>query len=89
MHIIVFQSKIFSKLSLHFNIKEMDASEDVSSCSEFSESFSEGNESFYSETASGIVILITPVNIMKMIFVEVYQLQWTLRIKTIMINGFR
>ena len=49
----------------------MDASEDVSSCSEFSESFSEGNESFYSETASGIVILITPMNIMKMIFVEV------------------
>ena len=67
----------------------MDASEDVSSCSEFSESFSEDNESFYSETASGIVILITPMNIMKMIFVEVYQLQWTLRIKTIMINGFR
>ena len=89
MHIIVFQFKVFSKLSLHFNIKEMDASKDVSSCSEFSESFSESNQSFYSETASEIVVLITPMNIMKMIFVEIYQLQWTLRIKTIMINGFR
>ena len=35
------------------------------------------------------VILIIQMNIMKTIFLEIYQLQWTLRIKTMMISGFR
>ena len=35
------------------------------------------------------VILIISMNIMKTIFLEIYQLQWTLRIKTMMISGFR
>ena len=35
------------------------------------------------------VILIIQTNIMKTIFLEIYQLQWTLRIKTMMISGFR
>ena len=35
------------------------------------------------------VILIIQMNIMKMIFLEIYQLQWTLRIKIMMINGFK
>ena len=35
------------------------------------------------------VILIIWMNIMKTIFLEIYQLQWTLRIKTMMISGFR
>ena len=35
------------------------------------------------------VILIIQMNIMKMIFLEIYQLQWALRIKIMMINGFR
>ena len=35
------------------------------------------------------VILIIQMNLMKTIFLEIYQLQWTLRIKIIMINGFR
>ena len=35
------------------------------------------------------VILIIRINIMKTIFLEIYQLQWTPRIKIMMINGFR
>ena len=35
------------------------------------------------------VSLIIQMNIMKTIFLEIYQLQWTLRIKTMMISGFR
>ena len=35
------------------------------------------------------VILVIQMNLMKTIFLEIYQLQWTLRIKIIMINGFR
>ena len=35
------------------------------------------------------VILIIQTNIMKTIFHEIYQLQLTLRIKIMMINGFR
>ena len=35
------------------------------------------------------VILIIQMNIMETIFLEIYQLQWTLRIKTMMISGFR
>ena len=35
------------------------------------------------------VILIIQMNLMKTIFLEIYKLQWTLRIKIIMINGFR
>ena len=34
------------------------------------------------------VILLIQMSIMKMILLEIYQLQWTLRIK-MMINGFR
>ena len=35
------------------------------------------------------LILVIQMNIMKTIFLEIYQLQWTLRIKIMMINGFR
>ena len=35
------------------------------------------------------VILIIQMNIMETIFLKIYQLQWTLRIKTMMISGFR
>ena len=69
----------------------MDAScnKDVISSSKFSESFTESGESVYSETSSETVILIIQMNIMKIIFLKIYQLQWTLRIKITMINGFR
>ena len=35
------------------------------------------------------VILIIQLNIMKTIFLKIYQLQWTLIIKIMKINGFR
>ena len=35
------------------------------------------------------VILIIQMNIMKTTYLKIYQLQWTLRIKIMMINGFR
>ena len=35
------------------------------------------------------VILIIQMNIMKTIFLEICQVQWILRIKIMMINGFR
>ena len=35
------------------------------------------------------VILIIQMNIMKTIFFKIYQLQWTLRIKTMIISGCR
>ena len=35
------------------------------------------------------LILVIQMNIMKTIFLEIYQLQWTLRIKIMIINGFR
>ena len=59
-----------------------------SSSSEFSKCFTESDESVYSET-SETVILIIHMNIMKMTFLKIYQLQWTLRIKIMMINGFK
>ena len=34
------------------------------------------------------VILTVQMNIMKTIFLAIYQLQWTLRIKTMIISGF-
>ena len=35
------------------------------------------------------VILIIQMSIIRMKLLEIYQLQWTLRIKIMMINGFR
>ena len=74
----------------------MDAScsKDVSSSSKFSKRFIESDESIYLETSSESDSNknnknITQMNIMKTIFLEIYQLQWTLRIKIMMINGFR
>ena len=73
----------------------MDAScsKDVSSSSKFSKRFIESDESIYLETSSESDSNknnknITQMNIMKMIFLEIYQLQWTLRIKIMMIGGF-
>ena len=69
----------------------MDAScsNDVSKSNEFSGSFTKSDELVYSETVIQTVILIIQMNIMKTIFLEIYQLQWTFRIKIMMINGFR
>ena len=73
----------------------MDAScsKDVSSSSKFSKRFIESDESIYLETSSESDSNknnknITQMNIMKTIFLEIYQLQWTLRIKIMMIGGF-
>ena len=68
----------------------MDAScsKDVSSGSEFIKSFTESDKSVYSETSSESDSDSYYSDIMKMIFLEIYQQQWTLTIK-IMINGFR
>ena len=74
----------------------MDAScsKDVSSSSKFSKRFIESDESIYLETSSESDSNknnknITQMNIMKTIFLEIYQLQWTLRIKIMMISGFK
>ena len=69
----------------------MDAScsNDVIKSNEFSGSFTKSDELVYSETVIQTVILIIQMNIMKTIFLEIYQLQWTFRIKIMMINGFR
>ena len=71
---------------------EASCSKDVSSSSEFSESFTGSDESIYSETSSetNSDSYIIQMNIMKMIFLKIYQLQWTLnKIKIMMTNGFR
>ena len=64
----------------------MDAScsNDVSKSNEFSGSFTKGDELVYSETVIQTVILIQ-MNVMKTIFLEICQLQWTFRIKIMMI----
>ena len=69
----------------------MDAScsNDVIKSNEFSGSFTKSDELVYSETVIQTVILIIQMNIMKTIFLEIHQLQWTFRIKIMMINGFR
>ena len=66
-------------------------SKDVSSSSsEISKRFSESDESVYSKTSSeSDSDSYYSDEYMKMIFLEIYQLQWTLRIKIMMINGFR
>ena len=66
----------------------MDAScsNDVIKSNEFSGSFTKSDELVYSETVIQTVILIIQMNIMKTIFLEIYQLQWTFRIKIMMIN---
>ena len=64
----------------------MDAScsNDVSKSNEFSGSFTKSDELVYSETVIQTVILIQ-MNVMKTIFLEICQLQWTFRIKIMMI----
>ena len=66
---------------------DISCSKDVSSSSKFRESFSESDESVYSETSSESDSHSSYSDEYYEIL-EIYQLQWTLRIK-MMINGFR
>ena len=69
----------------------MDAScsKEVSSSREFNKSLTESDDQFIQKHQNQAVILIIQMNFMKIIFLKIYQLHLTLRIKTMMINGFR
>ena len=70
----------------------MDAScsKEVSSSREFNKSFTESDESVYSEISSeSNSDSYHSDKFYQIIFLQIYQLHWTLRIKTMMINGFR